>query len=85
MRGQVLFGEAEAARHVGGAVAPEVAAVVLELGLRLRVAVERLRIARAGRHRPLELAQALLDRQLDLAAGEQVLARACTARSRGGR
>jgi hypothetical protein len=58
--------------------------VVLELGLRARVALERRLVARARRHLRLEAREARLDRELRGAAGQQVgLDRA--PRSRGGR
>ena len=52
-RSRSLVGEAEPAYDGGGAVAPVVAARVLEPRLRRRVARDRPRVVRAGRHRAL--------------------------------
>ena len=58
---EVVIGEAEAAHDGRGAVAPVVAAGVLEPRLRLRVAPEDRRVVLARRHPLLERAQLLLD------------------------
>ena len=58
----------------GGAVAPVVAAGVLELRLRLGVAAERRRPVVAAGHRPLERAKLVLDRREVGGAGEHVVA-----------
>ena len=66
--------EAEAADDGGGAVAPVVAAGVLEPRLRVGVAAERRAVVVARRHRPLEPAQLVLHRREIGRAGEHVLA-----------
>ena len=60
-RSRSLVGEAEPAHDRGRAVAPAVAAGVLEARLRLGVAVERRLVVRAAGHRLLERAQLVLD------------------------
>ncbi len=57
---EILVGEAEPAQHRRCVVAPAVAAGVLETGLRLAVAAERLGRVVAARHRLLEPAQLAL-------------------------
>ena len=58
--------EAEVVQHVGRAVAPRVAAAVLELALPARVAVVQRRLGRSGGHLVLHAPQVLLH-------GDQVL------------
>ena len=71
---EIRLAEAEAARDRADALAPVVAAGVLEPRLRLRVAAERLRAVLARRHRLLQLPQLLLDRDEVGGAGEDVIA-----------
>ena len=71
---EVRLAEAEAARDGADALAPGVAAGVLEPRLRLRVAAQRLRAVLARRHRLLQLPQLLLDRDEIGGAGEDVVA-----------
>ena len=71
---EILLGEAQPARHRGRAVAPQVAAVRLELGLRARVAVERRLVGRAVGHPPLERRQLAPRSRAPRAAREQVVA-----------
>ena len=59
---EVAFGESEPADDGRGAVAPVVAAGVLEPRLRLGVATEGRVVVSARRHRPLERAELFLDR-----------------------
>ena len=71
---EVGVGEAEPAQDRGGVVAPAVAAGVLEAGLRLAVAPERLRCVVAAGHRLLQPAQLALGLDEVRGAGERVLA-----------
>jgi len=71
---QVRVGEAEPAEDGGGALAPVVAAGVLEPRLRLGVAAQRGRIVLARGHRLLEPAQLVLEGDEIARAGEHVLA-----------
>ena len=71
---EVGVGEAEPAHDRARAVAPVVAARVLEAGLDSRVAAEHRRVVVARRHRPLEPAQLLLERDEVGGAREDVLA-----------
>ena len=73
-RSRSRVGEAEAAQHGSGVVAPAVAARVLEPRLRLAVAPERLRAVIAGGHRLLEAAQLALGLDQVGRARERVLA-----------
>ncbi len=71
---EVDVAEAEAARDRAEAIAPGVAAGVLEARLRLGVASERLRAVVAGGHRFLQPPQLVLDRDQIGRSGEDVLA-----------
>ena len=71
---EVGIGEAKAAQHGSGVVAPAVAARVLEPRLRLAVAPQRLRAVIAGGHRLLEAAQLALRLDQVGCARERVLA-----------
>ena len=75
--------EAEPAQDGGRALAPVVAARVLEPRLRRRVAAERLLAVVAGRHRLLEPPQLVLERDQVGCAGEHVLAQRAIARAGG--
>ena len=80
-RSRSLVAEAEAVQRRVDALAPVVAAGVLEPRLGGRVGVERGGVGGALGHRGLELGQALLDRQQLLGAG-RARSRAATARAR---
>src|SRR5262249_50607570 len=71
---EIRVAEAEAARDRADALAPRIAARVLETRLRLRVAAHGLRAVVAGRHGLLEPSQLLLDGDEVGGAGEDVLA-----------
>jgi len=71
---QVLVAEPEAVQRRVDRLAPVVAAGVLELGLRDRIAVERAGARVPGRHRLLERRQPLLELEQVLRAGEHVVA-----------
>ena len=71
---EVGVGEPEPAHDGARAVAPVVAAGVLEAGLYPRVAAEHRGVVVAGRHRLLEAAQLLLERDEVGGAREDVLA-----------
>ena len=73
---EVLLREAEPAHDRGRAVAPRVAAGVLEPRLRLGVAVQRRLRVVALRHRLLEPPELVLERDEVARAGEHVLAQA---------
>src|SRR5262249_45589246 len=71
---EVGLAEAEPADDGAGALAPRIAAAVLEAGLRLRVAPERRGAVVAGGHRRLQPAPLLLERDGAGGAAEDVLA-----------
>ena len=71
---EVTVAEAEAMQRRVDALAPAVAARVLEARLRARVGVERGGVGGAAGHRRLELREPLLDREQLLGAREHVVA-----------
>ena len=71
---ELVVGEAETAHEAGGPFAPAPATRVLEPRLRPRVALHRRRGVIAARHRLLEPAELLLERDEIAGAGEHVVA-----------